>query len=502
VPRRAPPRKKAGAPLGWLLVPIVAAAWYLRAHHPHYSTAFMDESIYIVYGRMFLSHHFESPLTHPLDFSFGWYLWPMMAATADRLGGLTGVRELTALLGTLTTILVYAFSRRLFGRPVGLASAGVFALLAPAILTSRIATHEAASIFFFALGIWLYVRAWQDDERAAWGLGAVSFFAAFLSKYLAALYFPFFVLLTLRKGRRAVVYFSAPLTVLCGAYAWHYAGELAALLHYAQRYSSLRAPSHEAWGIYFSDRPDFWVLCVLALLAWRKRTKAAKQTTALLWLGAAVIPVFHWYARSDYDYWKTVTYSLVFLTPLAMEGLVHTARDTAVLLRPLLASVLTAALAISLAWGSHFWQIKRFVFWPNATPILAYFDGRLAAQDRVLVDDSVFRYYFAPPLSQPQITDPFFFWYGNEQGAPAYAQAVRDRWFNYIVLDGGMGGEARSLETAIAPELANRYVLRLATQDRILGHPIRIYERENMSPAEPSVESNPTASPPPVRQAN
>jgi hypothetical protein len=67
---------------------------------------------------------------------------------------------------------------------------------------------------------------------------------------------------------------------------------------------------------------------------------------------------------------------------------------------------------------------------------------------------------------------------------------VRDRWFNYIVLDGGMGGEARNLEAAIGPELAGRYALKLATKDPVLGQPIRIYQREN-----PPAAGSPAAAP-------
>ncbi|MFZ0334382.1 MAG: hypothetical protein WAL69_09625, partial [Candidatus Acidiferrales bacterium] len=85
--------------LQWPLFAIVAVAWYLRARDPHYSSAYMDESIYVLYGRMFLSRHFQPPIDHPLNFSFGWYLWPMLAAVADRIAGLVGVRELAAAMG-------------------------------------------------------------------------------------------------------------------------------------------------------------------------------------------------------------------------------------------------------------------------------------------------------------------------------------------------------------------------------------------------------------------
>src|SRR5690348_3144183 len=102
---------------GWALLVVIVTAWVLRAHNPHYSSAYMDESIYVLYGRMFLSRHFEAPIDQPLHFSFGWYLWPILAAWADRLGGLVGVRELAAAMGTLTVCSVYAFARRLFSLP-------------------------------------------------------------------------------------------------------------------------------------------------------------------------------------------------------------------------------------------------------------------------------------------------------------------------------------------------------------------------------------------------
>src|SRR5262249_52271742 len=81
---------------GWMcLVLILLVAWILRARDFHFATAFMDESIFVLYGRMFLGHRFEAPLDTPLQWSFGWYLWPAMAATADRVGGLGALRAMS-----------------------------------------------------------------------------------------------------------------------------------------------------------------------------------------------------------------------------------------------------------------------------------------------------------------------------------------------------------------------------------------------------------------------
>lgn len=101
---------------GLALMVILVTAATLRMKNPLYNTAYMDESVYVVYGRMFLAGHFEAPLANPLQWTFGWYLWPAMAALADRAAGLLGLRELAAALGTLTVAATYGFAGYFPGR--------------------------------------------------------------------------------------------------------------------------------------------------------------------------------------------------------------------------------------------------------------------------------------------------------------------------------------------------------------------------------------------------
>lgn len=445
----------------------------------------MDESIYVLYGRMFLSRHFEPPIDHPLHFSFGWYLWPILAAWADRLGGLVGVRELAAAMGTATVWCVYAFARRLYSPAVGLASALVFALLGPAVFASRIATRDAGSIFFFALGLLLFVRGWQEQESPSWLASSLAMFSAFLCKYLIAIYFPFLVLLTFWRGRRAVLVFSLPLTFFCAAYGFFDRSDLLALLQYGHAYNALRAPAAAAAQIYFTHRLDFWLLVLFSFFSWQRGESGSRSKAALLAVGAAIIPLFQMFSRADYDYWKHVNYSFLFLVPVAMYGMLRMVRRAAPASYALTGIAAVILLACGFGWMGNAWRIDRFLFWPNTEPAVAFFEGRLSSSDRVLVDDSVFRYYFSPPLHQWQIVDPFYFRHGTESGAPAYASAVRDGWFDYVVLDGGIGDDAKRLRAAVAPALAARYNLRVSTLDPVLGQTIEIYERQNPPAAKP-----------------
>jgi dolichyl-phosphate-mannose-protein mannosyltransferase len=465
------------------LMVIAVAAVVMRVWNPGYSTAYMDESIYVVYGRMFLSHHFEAPLDTPLQWSFGWYLWPAMAAIADRIGGLIALRELAAGLGAITVAAVYGFASRVFSKMVGLGAAAVMAVLAPALLVSRIATRDSGSICFFAVGLWAFACGWKENRKRDWLLAGLFFFAAFLCKYLVAIYFPLLVILALFKGKKPIFLFGLPLFIACSAYGITHWNDLVHLLRYGAAYGSLRAPAAEAWKIYVWSRWDFWVivLAALTLLIW----KQWRGRALLLWLGAATILAFQWKSRADYDYWKHVNYALLFLVPAAVAGIItlvqRLQKDN--YYGQLVWGVSgVLALAVGAWWsGGGLQSIERFVFWPNVDPVLAYFEGRLTPNDRVLVDDTVFRYYFYPPLHQPQIVDPMYFQYGDNLGAEAYKKAVQDGAFTYVVLNGGMGEEARQMDAVIRPALGS-YQLQMSAIEPRLGHTIEIYARQNAAP--------------------
>jgi dolichyl-phosphate-mannose-protein mannosyltransferase len=497
-PVPAQDRNPAGSPAddfaserGIALLLIALVAFWLRARDPGFTTAYMDESIYVVYGRMFLARHFEAPLDSPLRWSFGWYLWPMMSALADRWGGLIAIRELSAALGTASVIAVYGFSRRLFGGAVGLGSAAVFAVMGPAVMASRIATRDAGSIFFFVFGLWAFVYAWQTNKLRGWLAAAACLICAFLCKYIVAIYFVFFGLLALRRGWRAVLAFCLPMALALGGYFAFYRQDLQYLLLYGGSYGSLRASASEVWELYVARRIELWVIALLALLALAERSR--RSGSVLLLLGAALALAFQWKTRADFDFWKHAVYPLIFLVPAAVHAMLSAAKRIGETL-PLQAAISGAgilSLCVFTLWAGKSLAYDRAVFWPNVEPILSYFEGRLPENGRILIDDSVLRYYFHPRLRQSQMVDPFYFHYGQAQGEAAYRAAVQDGWFDYIVLDGGMGGEANALRRAIQ-EHHQLYWLRVEMPDPALGQSIQIYQRmESSLPAPtsgPSIE--------------
>jgi hypothetical protein len=458
---------------------ILIVAFWMRVQDLGFTTAYMDESVYVVYGRMFLHHHFEAPLDSPLRWSFGWYLWPMISAWADSIGGIVAIRFLTVLGGTAAVAAVYAIGKRLYGAAAGLGGAAIFAVAAPAILASRIATRDAGTIPLFVIGLYAWVRAWQDRKVRWWFTAFVLLFASFLCKYLVAIFFPFLVILALWRGWRSLVFFCLPMTASAAVYLLHYWGDLKYLLVYGQGYSSLSASGDTLLQVYVYRRLDLWMICAIALLAFF--AKGFRRTSLLLWLGAAIALAFQWKTRSDFDFWKHAAYPLIFLSPVAAYGIVSVSRKLSVSYSKQITFgvVGVVALCSGIAVAGSSTRYTQTVFWPNVEPILAYFEGRLPNNANVLIDDSVFRYYWSPMLSQRQMVDPFYFHYGEISGQNAYRKAVEDGWFDYIIYDAGMGTDAETMHNTVRSAISEHYVLKMAMPDPVLAHPIEIYERVN-----------------------
>jgi hypothetical protein len=87
-----------------------------------------------------------------------------------------------------------------------------------------------------------------------------------------------------------------------------------------------------------------------------------------------------------------------------------------------------------------------------------------------------------------------YFQYGGNSGAEAYRKAVENGTFSYVILNGGMGEEARQMDGAIRPALGS-YQLQMSAIEPRLGHTIEIYARRNAAPVPDNVPNVSIVSP-------
>lgn len=115
------------------------------------------------------------------------------------------VRIPSALFGTLTVLLAYLISKRIFKSTLAALLAALLMAIAPwGILPSRQVLQSTPAVFFFALGIWLFLKGVSEQKRwvvlGVISLG-VSAYTYHNARILAPLFFLFLLILFRKKLR-------------------------------------------------------------------------------------------------------------------------------------------------------------------------------------------------------------------------------------------------------------------------------------------------------------
>ena len=115
--------------------------------------------------------------------------WNSVAGGDLKVSDEAALRFPIALFGTFSLLLIYLLTSALFGRPIGLIAAGLWAVEPMAIGFDRIAKEDSLVVFFFLLTQVLWVRSQTEAQRDnsnwiwyAWG-SASAFAALMASKY-------------------------------------------------------------------------------------------------------------------------------------------------------------------------------------------------------------------------------------------------------------------------------------------------------------------------------
>lgn len=459
-----------GAGREWLLFALLlVVAFLIRFSLEPANTIFYDEAVNATLGAEVLAGDFSQNAT---AWTFGSYLYPLTAGTADAIGGDVGLRLWSAALGMVMLLGVFGTTRRLFGLRAALWAALLFGLAGGSIGLGQMAVYDSLSAPLLSLALLCMVNAAFAEGRAmrVYLLAAgVLYSLSALSKYIALLYFPalflagialFLAGFTLFLGRerplqQLFMWFVPVVTLILGAYLL--LNHEALLFMLANSGTLLRVESNRSeivWtivaeigpllpavlaGVWFvrtsdayrgGERPR-WIRVVLPLLI-----------LALL-LAVFTAPLYQIVSRNIQSLWKHLVFASLFLAPLAGFGI---ERMTQVVRQPGrrgLALRLGYALVLVLAVGSFVkagldrnWGLQHS--WPNASGAIEYLRGADWNLDmRVLAEQAaVYEYYFdLGPNDRDVWSNTFYMEYRELRGLDAMLKGIEDRYFTHVILD-------------------------------------------------------------------
>jgi 4-amino-4-deoxy-L-arabinose transferase-like glycosyltransferase len=457
-----------------------------------HNTAFEDEALYLYSGRLELGHLLHAA---PLQGGFSSYfsgapvLYPVLAAAADRLGGLTAARAVSLIEMLATTALLYSLTRRLFNERVGLCAAVLFAVTEPAIFLGSLATYDASALCLLAIAAWIAVRTahtWWPVLLLAAPVAAL----AVATKYAALLYVPAIILLYAlaawpRSPRRALAYS----VLLAAAIAGLLAGALRlagpTYLQAIQGTTLARAQGTTAvttllkesllWG------GPLFVLALAGTVAYARRAptepgghiaagggRLRRISLGVVLSGTALLaPAVQLHLHTDVSFQKHIGFGLFFAAPMAGMGLARIVGDH---FRRAQIGVAVWGLVLLLGMVQ---ASQLFTGWPDSRPLTSALSGYLRPGARYLVEvpEVPIYYLMGRPDAQPrQFTSTFVIAYTDSHGqtltgTPGFVAAIRDGYFQVVAYNGTVtpevdGAIARALQTSGSYRLARVVLFR------------------------------------------
>jgi 4-amino-4-deoxy-L-arabinose transferase-like glycosyltransferase len=432
----------------------------VRLTHITYNTLFVDEAIYVTVGQDVLHGVFTQNAT---TFMFGSYLYPVVSAIANDLGGVVGMRTLSAALSTITAVFVYLIASRLFGKQAALWAMAIFGLAGISIELGQLAVYDSLAVPLLAASLYCLVQAATTDEaREDWYLlaAAITFSLSFLAKYITIMCLPALLAIAaalyLSRGRslRSLVKFPWVTALILVVYVFLFRNDLAQVFKGTNSYqfSTRAAVAHTIWT-------ELGAVLLVALVGAALLGRASLRTVRLtgrwnrITLALAVpvllitmlsIPLYALYAHNSRSLEKHLVFSLVFLAPLAGYACV-TIIQRVRLIDGAWSSYYRATgaviTALALIWFTDYALGRDWGFehsWPSTAGAVSHLKAAgVTDHDQVLASGSyIYDYYFNYGVAHRSVWhSTWYLAYKGRYGLGAMEAAIHDHWFKYVVLD-------------------------------------------------------------------
>jgi len=383
----------------WFLI-ILAYGLLLTVLDLNYSSVFHDEAISIFMGRNILINQTCDDLC--LQSTGSVLVHPSLVALGDAIGGIYGVRAVSAVFGLCLAVVMYLTGRTLFSEKHGLISAMLFLFAGTTLYLSKLGTYDIIAAFFLGLSFLLILKSEKQQSRSSANIlliiGAISLFLGSITKYTLSIYIlPISIYVFWRhKIPKGFLYFLLPLIIFFSIYIY------SAILP-AWKYLSGTATSPYKEGLLpfmeITSRIFRW-LGLPYLLAIFGTFSSERRLNAIICIVLSTpIVLLHIFTGDGRSVDKNVIFAIVFLIPAMASGVdnmgsIFSTNIPSAWVKPFFT---TAVLVVVWVFGIHDlrWLERQY---PDMSQVINYFkhegyNGMTVVIDSVYGEpDYIYRY--------------------------------------------------------------------------------------------------------------
>lgn len=443
--------QKASISPWYFLLPILLIGVILRISNLNYNSPSNDESIYIMIGNLGFFEHNWWLFNAKAWMAGSQYVYPVITAIANSIGGIVASRLINVIFGLLAVITIFHLSGLLSGYKnfqkyvAGSISAFLVAVLPVSLYISRLATYDMPSFFFFFLGLYFLVSAEKNKEAAKnYFLSAVFFMLASFTKIFTGFYIPLIIGYSFYNAYKNKllndwkIYFLVPIVILTFVYIMTFANIFPSL------FQSQTLKIGDIVGEFITSMPliGAWVLVGTIGMIIKKDL----EKWLVLSSGALYVLLIHFSEHSLLSLEKHAFISIFFLSIIAGVGFSHIA--SLLIKSPVkfkkqriwpyvaLSGVIVTIIAFAIAGQGKVESLKYDTMWENSDVLSQYVASIAKPGDKILTEEGTPIILSTYGINNPENISTYdWFKYKNDETVNAYGNATHDGYFNIIQIN-------------------------------------------------------------------
>ncbi len=435
----------------WLILLTLAMLFALRTYNLSYNSLFLDEAIYIVVGKNFIAQLLSYPL--PIDWIGGFPIfYPVLSALFYNLGGIIATRFFSVILGCISLILFYIFSKNLniFKSEERNFTVGIISMISLGIFPihlwlSRFAIYDMLSFTLLLGGLVTLQHAVKRGINKIYFISGLLLFLSFMAKYSMSFLLPLVIFISgfasykqgnINKMFHLLMGLGAPLMV----YFLLFHQELITFFT-SQIIDAGETSVSELIGLFFSSLWVWYVFVVVSILIHRSNRR---KLIYLFFI--SLLPLFvHLITKNLFTLEQNTLFSAIFLFPVAASVFTYVLHNFKI--HGLVFTVVSIVCIFSFYSLPKQQNLENF--WPNTDNALEVLAQNINADDKILAESGdIAVLALEENVNSENIFSPYYFEYKDNEGDAAYRQAIDEKYFKYIQTD-GTSGVLEDMETEI-----------------------------------------------------
>lgn len=423
------------------------------------NSAFQDEALYVYAGSEYVNWLTTNQPVHEsygLYFSGLPYFYPLLAGILNEMGGFEFARLLSTVSIAVTTFCTYLSTRKLFDYRSALYATILFAFQSSILFMSRLATYDAMCLALASIGLTIVLHYGQRTDRSliisAVGC-AILLLIAVLSKYAALMFVPSIIAVlawSIFSRRFSVKNFLIACGISILVLLIIVSGIALVLFLDKTVYEGILLTTADRQILYIVDRfvllqravLESGIIIGLAIVGFLLVPKSYRTMPIyLVILGTTFIPAaYHIYKAESVSFQKHLGYGALFGAMLAGYALMRCENALKQFQMTSKWALGLSLVIITFIVGTT-QATSYFNEWPNLSQ--ANQEIRTLVRPgvgRYLAEESeVYRFYLRDVTESWQWQHFYWFYYTDRdgtqlQGADAYIAALRDGYFEVVIL--------------------------------------------------------------------